>query len=590
MLTSWLKKPVWPFSGTREKTIDLRFSLPSIEPNAPVPQFTSARFAKEVEALGANPSEQCKLLRREIRSLNRCNIGPGERMERTKQALALFYPLLQGALRDYSKAGGVPDQTARQETLDTMAEILGMLRQSYTAVFKAHYEKSDAYFTRAIEQIRVCACRILEMVKLEQRVRALRYQPLNGSAWYITNTVFHIMRAYDDVDAPVPPLEAELLPAHAGRLTTLKANFAAIHMTGRLDMLHWPVPFQSLLVGYLDGAMDLVSVIDDHREALGKEQMLVYCHDETLGGVQRQKGPQRPAVVLIDWSALAARLRDDCVNIVKSSRNNQTGMTPKKFLLLSNIDRLAMAQQLLSSMQTFEHAETSDEREQAVTGMQIYVDFREVYLLCGHIISGRAGTMGKRFIDHFAERSSMIADGQGGDPETLWYVLRQTKTLIRLKTKETIYSTAMEVGSLVAYGLGEQDKHRPRLAVVRRIYRPNSTYVIIDLERLAKYAEPVTLAPTVHGKPVDEVMHGMLVFDPDLGVNLLLSPKANIMDKTTVQMTFRGKAYDFVMSNLKYVTGGFYLFGMPLSMSQLGLDAPPQFPDPSDALAKPEWH
>jgi hypothetical protein len=121
--------------------------------------------------------------------------------------------------------------------------------------------------------------------------------------------------------------------------------------------------------------------------------------------------------------------------------------------------------------------------------------------------------------------------------------------------------------------------------------RPNSTYVIIDLERLAKYAEPATVVPMERGEATkDEVMHALLMFDPDLGCNLLFSPKANIMDKTKVSMKFRGKDYNFDMGALKYVTSGFYLFAVPLTMSQLGMEAPPQFPEPSgQAPSMNEW-
>jgi hypothetical protein len=55
------------------------------------------------------------------------------------------------------------------------------------------------------------------------------------------------------------------------------------------------------------------------------------------------------------------------------------------------------------------------------------------------------------------------------------------------------------------------------------------------------------------------------------------------MGVTDVVMNFRGQAHEFALAGLKYVTGGFYLFRMPLRMSQLGLDAPPNYPEPTEA-------
>ncbi len=578
---AWLADSLWPFAGPRTKTIDLRFSLPAMEPGVHAPQFYTGAFARELAELAAAPAEQLKLLRRAMRDLNRCKMGAGDRLDRNRQALGHFLPILQQELRRYSKAGGIPDSPLRRDVLDMSADILKLLGQSYMAVFKHHYERSDAAFAKAIVEARLCACRALELVRLEQRVRGLRYQPLSNATWAMANTLFLVLRQHDDVEAPVPLLEGDVYDSHKGRTTSVAEVFKALHITGHLDMLHWPIAFQAMLVGYLEGLMDTIVLLDDHGGPMHKELLSIQCHQSGPGSAQRMENPDSLPVVLMDWQALAKHIRSDCLAIVRASRGNDQQKVPRKLVLLSSIERLALAQLLLNSLNRPAPDDGSMDRDEKVLDMQIYVGFREVYLLIQHILSGRADSHGKRFIDHFAERSAMIAEDHTSEQQSLWYVLRQTNTMIRLKTQETEFSTALEVGSLVAYELGARDRHRPRLAVVRRIYRPSTAYVILDLERLAKYAEPVVVTALNGDQPEGDPMAAMLKFDPDHGCSLLFSPKYSVMDKTRVKMSFRGRDHVFTLGGLKFVTTGFYLFSVPLGMTALGLDAPPVFPEPA---------
>lgn len=586
MLTFGLTKPAWLLSRTRSKTIELRFTLPAPEARAVPPSFYTGKFKQSLADLSETPIEQIRLLRREFNNLNRSKLGLTDRLGRTQQGLELFLPMLQETLRKFSREGGMPDSALRRDALDLSAEILHMLSESYMAVFRQYYLQPDAAFAQAIEAVRRVACRVLETTRLEQRVRALRYQVLGGSAWYRVSTLFHIMRTYDDVDAPIAILESDIYAMHAGRVTSLGAVYASLQLTARLDMLRWPVAFQSLLVGYLDSTIDLVSIRDDDGGPLASGHLLSYCHDEQPAMLHRREPDEVPAdaptALLIDWSRLMARVRSDCAALMQASRSGNPGAAPIKLRLLSSLESLALAQMLLTSMQRPDAAEALHERAERIHGLHVYVSFREVYLLIGHILSKPGEAPSMRFIDHFAERSAMIARDHTTEAESLWYVLGQNASLIRLKTEESEFTTAMSVGDLVSYALNEADKHRPRLAVVKRLYRPSPGNVVIDLGRLAKYAEPVVVVPAgqdrTHAKA--DVMYALLMFDPVMGCNLLISPKANVMDKSEVVMTFRGRAYPLTLGNLKYVTRGFYLFHMPVRMSALGLDAPPEYPEP----------
>jgi hypothetical protein len=584
MLSTLLSAAARPFakSGTRASRIELRLAPPTPEPGARPPQFYTDVFKRELASLAEAPLEQLKLMRRECAGLSRVNFLVADRLDRTRQGLALFLPLLQQAMHTHGKEGGIPDTFLRRESLERCIEILGMLGQSYALVFKHHYDKGEAHFGKSMEQATLCATRVLELARLEQRARALRYQPLRETTWYLVNTLFHILRAHGDVGARVPVLESEVYASHAGRFTTPSGQFAAIQMTARMDMLRWPVAMQGLLAGYIEGNLDLLSMRDDAGRTLKSGQMLAYCQDDQAAGPRREEAPDARAI-LVDWSSLGARMREDCAALVQSARAGNRLLAPKTLRLLTNLESLSFAHLLIAGMRRAARAETVAGHEERVLGMRMYVTFREVYLHIHHIVGKQGRAPGKRFIDHFAERSAMIAEDHTTEKESIWYVLHQDSNIIRLKTEETDFTIGLGIGDLVSYAFGEADSHKPRLAVVRRLYRPGAGQVMIDLERLAKYAEPVLVTPLAAGQPEGDTLHALLMFDPDLGCNLLFSPKASVLDKSEARISFRGQTHDFTLGGLKYVTGGLYLFRMPLRMSQLGLDAPPSFAEPESA-------
>lgn len=579
MLDKLMSTPLWPPSMKRTKRIELRFVFPAPDKETKIPQFASSKFAGHFNELKANPIEQIRLMRGEIRALNRCRLRNADRLAVNREGLSHVYPVMLGELRKYSKEGGIPDNPIRQESLDHITEILKLLVYSYLMVFKGHYDDSDGHFERKLEEVGICACRILELTRLKQRTRALRYQSLSETAWYIVNTVFHIMHMHGDIESPVTMMESELLSGRGERTTNLRVLFGALQMTSRLDMLRWPVAYQTLFVGYQDSLPDAISVLADHTGPVTREQMLTYSNDDQSARQCRKQNEADHPVVRLDWSSMAKRLRQDCLHIIKAARSNSLDQVPEKFRLFSNVERLALAQLLLRSMESTKGNNGYQEREEQILGMQIYVGFKEIYLLAKHILSGKASDSNKRFVDLFAERSAMIAEDHNTAKESLWYTLHQDSQTIRLKTQETRFTHQMEIGSLIAYGLGAKDLNRPRLGVVSRLHRPNATSVIIDLERLAKYAEPVGIMLSEEGQAHNEPLHALVIHDPALGWNLIFPPHYNLTDSKQVQMIFRGKSHFFSLGTLRYVTSGMYMFSIPLDTVDLGLKSVPSYPE-----------
>lgn len=578
MLDSFLNPSNWSFSRERSKDIELSFALPPPDKHISAGKLFTRAFTEELSTLKKSPNEQLRLLRREIKSLTRCKLNPKERLDLNTQALTLAHPVLIDELRRYARDGGLPDSHKRQEALDLTSEIFQLIGHSYLAVFKHHYDAPDAHFDRNREELRLCACRFLELARLEQRSRALRYQLLGSNTWYLVNSLFHIMRAYDEVDTELATLDSELPSGHGERKTTLTTVYVAIQLISRLDMPSWPTTFQTLMSGYLNAFPEAAVLASDNGEAPSRYQLVTYCNDDLPAQPRRSYRNEGLRAILIDWSPLAQRLRSDSLNILTASRTGATEHVPKKLQLLSNVERLAFSHLALRGMEAPPLDNSHLESAQAVPNLHIYAGFKDVYQLAGHMLSSKSGLgREKRFVDLFAERSAMIAEDHTTENESLWHVLHQDNRQIRLRTQESRFTKRMMVGSLLAYGTGEQDIKRPRLCVVSRIIRQNNSQVTIDLDRLAKYAEPVTVRAENH----PDVMHALLIHDIKLGWNLLFPPQYNLTDSVPVNLIFRGKAIPFELGVLRYVTAEFYSFSVPLSTTDLGLEEVPSYPGQS---------
>src|SRR5207244_1169468 len=101
------------------------------------------------------------------------------------------------------------------------------------------------------------AYRILEFTKLQQRVKALRYQVLPDPAWLVVNTVFHTMRAAGYANTPFPMIENMVTRDEVPKTQTMRELFLSIHMLSKFDVLRWPTEWQIYVFAYTRSIRDL---------------------------------------------------------------------------------------------------------------------------------------------------------------------------------------------------------------------------------------------------------------------------------------------------------------------------------------------
>ena len=558
------------------RKIDLRFDLHPPGKQAKKPNLSSIGLRKSLRPLKDTPKKYFRLLLRQMKMLNRYPVGPSQRLARTALVLKWFHPLAMQTIYRFSKQSGIPESDERQELLDLISDIVRNLTVSYKTVFQHDYDASRFEYARSRNRIYFCAFRILELINFEQRIRGLRYQSLGTRAWQDANTVFHVMLAYESVEFQLPLLNGNQKDEKNLKTACLQEFYASIHAYALLDYSTWPTDQQSFIDTYRESVNQSITVMEDSGGALTKDMRIAYCYQDGPSCSTRIDTASDPAV-LISFSVLAESIHRDFRDLIKAKEEKNSFLVPKILAPLKDVYRLALASLMHRNVGRDIWSVDASQPGEQINELRIYVGFRDIYMHLRGIFGSRSANPGAPTLaDTLAERSAAFGEDHTATQQSLWHVLHSDNKKIRLRTQETCYSTPMTIGSLVAYEIGEADHHQPHLGWVSRIFRPISGTVIVEIERLANFAEPVKITKNCQlgnsGKAPKNIktMLSFLVYDNQLGWGLLLPKQELFWEKTPVLIHRDKQVTEFELGNARSLTAHFHLFNLTLETKAFG--------------------
>lgn len=332
---------------------------------------------------------------------------------------------------------------------------------------------------------------IFELLLLKQRARALRYQRLEPNDWRMANTVFYVMRAYEDVERPVPkrtPVSDVDAPQAQRSLTN---QFVLLHICAWFDLLRLPTSLQWVIGSYLLKVETAVPIRED-TGTLKSDELIVYCHGKQAAEPRRMDTPAGPALIL-NLRGLMQAMHQDCEVQNNLNRRDASPVMPR-FAHFETADHFVIRNQFLSRLNLKEEKEKKEavsSNAQQVEDLRLFVGFSAVFAALRHRSSAFASE--DRLEDSLSKRSAVFAVDGREIRQSLWSLSFQSNTMIRLTTTEGQETTAMGVGMLLAYGAGDEI-HRPRLAVVSRLLRHAGRVLELDMRSVAHFCEPVILS------------------------------------------------------------------------------------------------
>lgn len=559
------------------RELPLKFEFPRISTQLTVGHGSAGNLMRELREASEAPADYFGVLLNVVKHLNRCAMKPRARLALTRDILGLCYPLALEQLAKHAQNGGVPEEEARRQTLGRIADIAQILGVSFQILFAGIYAGSNFRYARGHALLEECVSCVFELMLMRQQARALRYQLLEEADWRCINTLFYAMSCYEDVQQARPTLPKRLGLAVGRAHASWQDQFVLLHVVARFDMLRWPSHLQWVIGNYVYGAGDSVPVRLDDGKPMGRNEWVAYCHGDQAASRLALKPPPGPAL-LLDFGGLGEAIRKDCMGLMLAKKKRDSAAVPARFARFAEPEHFVISGQLLRGLSDAVPVE-GVENETRVADLRIFVGFMEVFSLLRHKQGEFAGQ--ERLADMLAKRSALIAADHTATETSVWSLLLQNDSMLRLCTQESSFTTRMSIGSLLAYGVGE-DINRPRVAVVARIHRPSNKQVVIDLHSLADYAEPVLMTVNAAQQPGNGPRMGkpaLLLHDRlQRGAwQLMFQPQDVLpgLDQIAVHRKRQEHALD--LQSWRNATHDFHLYSTSLSSADLGISGEPRY-------------
>lgn len=550
--------------GLGERNLVLNFNLPEISPQLQIGSGSYRDLIKELNELEETPEQYFSMVWNITKYLNRCRMQKNQRIDFTKEIMQIFYPkaienIIKLAQKNSSLAD-IPESEDRAQTLRYIAEISKVMAVSYQILFSQIYKSGNFRYARSYRIRQEYVSTILELFLLRQQALSLRYQILDDTDWHSINSLFYAMYHYhnEELYENWPTLNKQFGIEKGRNKISWNTLFCQIHLTGQFDMLHWPRHLQWVIASYVDGVKDAAIISLAGKEKLNRNQKIVYLSN--------------PKMVL-DFHNMNEAIRKDCMGLLQSQKKRDINLLPVRFARFMDTERFVVFNQLMRV--TSNNMSQRDELKNGaeICDLRIYVGFNDVFSLLAHQNSPFAHE--KRLADVLARRSAKIAEDHTVTETSLWLLVEQTSEMIRLSTEENNYTTRINLGSIVAYGIDDDEIKHPKLAVVSRIHRPNNKRVVIDLHMLANYAEPVLVA--LNNNP--QKYKALLIYDIRRSGNwrIVLQPQNIAIGFDQLVIERKGEKIPITLETWHSATNDFYLYSITLTFADLGMSGEPHY-------------
>lgn len=568
------------------------FQLNPLSKRGKRPRTNGFMLAREILPLRNEPNAYLQALLKRLQGLNHYRVGWRTRLSTSRRLTLWFLPLAQRCIQAHSVNGGVPENLERQQQLDLISSIARQLRISYAHAFQADYDGSRFHYARSRRRVYFCAFRILEFVQLEQRVRALRYQALSEQAWRQANSVFHLMREYETVDFPLAQLSSRTDRQARRNSRTLADLYGAIQTFSLMDPFAWPTEQQSFINRYQD-ALDQPVSIHPADSGLSQDCRISYADGPgpaTPTTDTSKKGPSS----IINFHVLAQSIRNDYRDLINAREQRNPFLVPRAFTPFQDAMRLSIGSLMRNSIDQPHAQQEVAQLTGELCDLWLHVGFRNIYLQSRALFSDSGQLRDSRKLaDTLAQRSAVFGEDHTAATESQWFVIRQDQHHLLLKTQETGYTTRMVVGSPVAYGVGDKDLQQPRLGWISRIQRPEKGVVIVEMQRLASFAQALSLESVMEEQATSskpKPTAGLLVHDKRFAWGLLLPKNNPFWENSRVELLQGKRRARLKLGKVRYVSAQFYLFKIAHGAERL---AAPVYPakktEQQDNNATPRW-
>jgi len=510
------------------------------------PEAVRARL----EALNHQPERLLEDARHLLAGYNLQRLRPEKREALTRQILQSVYPLV-ARIHEKSRDGAssLPESPSRREQLTAAIGVVEQLAIAWKHLFRETWHREARRYRKQRDATYRHAFRVLEMLFLEQRLRALRFQKLPRNAWVDVNHVFFAQILHDDIEALLPLTGFVGLRRRSGRSGTsaqpqasLQRLYVSIQLFGVLDVSSWPTRLFAVPDAYLDSLDTGITLRRDDGEPLAPGSLITWLNRDASPAFERPSVLAEPALQL-DYTAFYNRLVQDYETIAEmrflDSFDPRRISTPLR--RLEDEDRVPVLQLMLGALRKRERRW----RRHAVVGenhIPVWFGLGEVVARLQEtaVPEWRHRLRSREFREAMGQAGKLALGDAGGETGGRWQLVNFSAGGILISAIDGAFGQPVVLGQLVAF-LPSNEAEAPAVGYVCRLNRPQDRVVEVGITRLATEAEMGILEIPAAQGPVPILT--MLLHDQDGGWYALCEPDDRLQPGLPLKLQRAGSTH-----------------------------------------------
>lgn len=425
-----------------------------------------------LDGLGDFPDRFFQTANSMLSLLNHTILKPEKRLELV-EAMLLKVHLLFVAMYDQYQAQqhSLPENRMRRTILTAAATAARLFSVAYKQVFVAMHTLMTSDKKNCQDNLSLSGFRIFELGRIEQRLKALRYEKLTAQDWLDINKVFFILHEQKLVDVDLPLAGRLGLPMDSKQNGDLHSSarklFFSLHVFGLFEVTTWPMRFFNVPDAYLLYLNYPFKVLPDRGKPLLPGWMLVAARQDGPAQLSRRQNYDGMAL-LIEYSGLYNKLVDE---------HEQASRL--QFLRENSSERLSLPLQALNEA----------ERIPVLELMIFNLRYRERHQK-RHFVGKKESfrvSFGYRASQHVLENKDTNKQSQ----MMRWRLVNFSTGGLLLTANESD-TPPIQLGQLVCFA-PEDNRHEPLLGYITRLQRVQNSRIEIAIVRISSYAESIEI-------------------------------------------------------------------------------------------------
>ena len=491
------------------RKFELFLELPAIRPRSKL--WMSKKDLKPPTVfwkdLNSHPIELLRNINAYLKQLNTSRISENLRSDWVEQSLLYACPAIRKIYSEEYKVDALPESHDRREGLIAAINACGQLATGFKRKLLHDYNLPDSKFSKVRPKFRLCALRVVELIRMEQRLRSLRYQKLPEAAWRDCNRIFFAIAQCEDVSENHQALaciqiqldsKVRELGRIQAKMISIKHVYLSIQLYGIVDTNSIFSRNLHLIDVYVSNVIDSLDIWPDDGSPLTDGEIIIYSNQRSVPFFERQSDNFSATASTIAEKVLALRVglaplesllkkeHKRLITLFESEQNE----SKKAVTNQEDLSRLSMVDIMFDRLRLKRRKEA---REIIVGSNILYVHngFMSVYKFlveASHIYDEVKEELddGNELRDALAGHSAIIASGLNASDYGQWHVLDKSEGGVHIKTQESQFTTAMFIGQILTFSYSREKLQTPALGFVSRLSRDNEGEIDVTIQNLSK--------------------------------------------------------------------------------------------------------